>query len=318
MRNVHSHARTKELKLHVAGCFSSTSQARAIRLEDLPKRSEPQALLMCSPSQFTVIDVKNAFMKGNINKTNLELATRQWKALRQTFEKLGHHVDVIRVAAGREDMVFTANSVLLGKGASGHKFVVAANMVHDSRRKEIPYFERWFAARGYRVLKLEGKTWLSPYFEGQGDSLWHPGLQLLWGGWGHRSELRAFEELCKLIDVPILTIKLVHPNFYHLDTALCPLDKQTVMYYPKAFNAAGNDLIQHFFKNAIAISDADAFNFACNALALGKHVVIQKGSSRTCAQLRQHGFTPVEVETSEFMKSGGSVSCLKMLTYEGK
>jgi N-dimethylarginine dimethylaminohydrolase len=256
-------------------------------------------------------------MEGNIHKTSLELATQQWKALKQTFEKLGHHVDVIREAANREDMVFTANSVLLGKGTDEHKFVVAANMVHDSRKKEIPHFERWFASRGYRVLKLKGKTWLPPCFEGQGDALWHPTVQLLWGGWGHRSELKAFEELCELIKAPIFTVKLVHPNFYHLDTAFCPLDKETVMYYPKAFNTAGNELILQYFKNVIAVSDADAFNFACNALALDKHVVIQKGSSRTCAQLRQHGFIPVEVETSEFMKSGGSVSCLKMLTYEG-
>jgi len=52
---------------------------------------------------------------------------------------------------------------------------------------------------------------------------------------------------------------------------------------------------------------------ACNAASFfGKTVVIQKGAETTVGKLRTSGFEVIEVETSEFMKSGGSVYCLKM------
>jgi N-dimethylarginine dimethylaminohydrolase len=41
-------------------------------------------------------------------------------------------------------------------------------------------------------------------------------------------------------------------------------------------------------------------------------IVIQKGSNKLTQRLRQSGFTLHEVETSEFMKAGGSVFCMKM------
>jgi N-dimethylarginine dimethylaminohydrolase len=40
-------------------------------------------------------------------------------------------------------------------------------------------------------------------------------------------------------------------------------------------------------------------------------VLIQKGSADTVDALKQRGLDVFEVETSEFMKSGGSVFCLK-------
>jgi N-dimethylarginine dimethylaminohydrolase len=43
--------------------------------------------------------------------------------------------------------------------------------------------------------------------------------------------------------------------------------------------------------------------------------VLQKGSASACADLRRLGFKPVEVDTSEFMKSGGSVFCMKQVVY---
>ena len=348
--NPHYTSAIKKLLPPTAGCFSTVAQARGIKLDELPRRLEPQTILMCDPQQFRIIDVKNAFMEGNINRTSTNKAVQQWNSVRSVFDRLGYHVEVVRSRAEREDMVFTANQVLLGADEGRHgsansvrhnlvykfagKYVVLANMVHPSRRKEIPYFEKWFAAHGYRIIKLHGqrnigisgseftdagitakKNRPSPYFEGQGDALWHPGVQLLWGGWGHRTELAAHQQLCELINVPIVTLHLVHPKFYHLDTAFCPLDMHAVMYYPKAFDIHGNELIRHFFKNVIVVNDADAENFACNALPLGKNVILQKGSNRVCAHLRQHGFKPIEVDTSEFMKSGGSVSCLKMLIY---
>lgn len=291
--------------------INSLAEAKNIRLAELPKRDEPKKILMCDAEHFKVVDIKNAFMEGHVNTVDCAAAKRQWLELKATFEKIGYPVEVVASAAELEDMVFTANQVLLGKNADG-AFVVPAQMVYPSRRKEVPYFEDWFKKRNYRLLPLKTKDL---FFEGQGDALWHPGRQLLWAGFGHRTDEKVYAELTEILQLPIATLKLVHPSFYHLDTAFSPLDEQSVMVYPQAFEEKGLELIRHYFVNVLEVNDHDANNFACNALAMGKKVVLQKGSNDICDKLRQFGFEPVEVDTSEFMKSGGSVSCLKMPIY---
>lgn len=282
-----------------------------LNLEAIPARPEPTAILMCAPTHFQIIDCKNPFMQGQANLCDVELAKRQWQELKKTFEKLGRVVHELPAQAGLEDMVFSANQVLPGTTVDGTHFVVVSNMVHESRQREVPHYEQWFSRHGYRILRLSDRV----RFEGQGDAIWHPSKQILWGGYGHRSQRAAYEEIALQLDVPVLLLELVNDKFYHLDTAFCAIDSQSVLIYPKAFSAQGLELIHRMFATVIEICDADADNFAGNALALGRNVVLQAGSAQTCRDLRASGFTPIEVDTSEFMKSGGSVFCLKMMVY---
>jgi N-dimethylarginine dimethylaminohydrolase len=154
-----------------------------------------------------------------------------------------------------------------------------------------------------------------PGFEGHGDAIWHPGKQLLWLGYGNRTEARAGELLSTMLDVPVVMLQLATPTFYHLDTCFAALDQQTVLIYPRAFSDESLRLIKRFFANVIEVSEKDAFNFAGNAVALKRNVILQKGSSETVRDLRLAGFQPIEVDTSEYMKSGGSAFCMKMMVY---
>ena len=36
---------------------------------------------------------------------------------------------------------------------------------------------------------------------------------------------------------PVISLRLVDPRFYHLDTALAALDDANIIYYPAAFSA---------------------------------------------------------------------------------
>ena len=57
--------------------------------------------------------------------------------------------------------------------------------------------------------------------------------------------------------------------------------------------------------------------FSLNAHAFDAHgtktAILQKGSAITVDVLKQEGYNVVEIETGEFMKSGGSVFCMKMM-----
>jgi N-dimethylarginine dimethylaminohydrolase len=217
-------------------------------------------------------------------------------------------------AEGLEDMVFAANQVLPGLDANGRPYVLLSRMRHPSRRKEVTIYRDWFEHQGYVVIELSEEA---GYFEGQGDAIWHPGKQLLWGGYGQRTTLRAYAEISERLSVPVITLALVHPSFYHLDTCFCVLSSDAALYFPDAFDEDGRALLASMFPRLIEVCEDEATRFlACNAHAVdGKTVILQRGAADTIERLRAEGFCAVEVETDEFLKSGGSVFCMKMMIY---
>lgn len=294
--------------------IDSLDQFSALDFAKLAPRREPDKALMCSPEHFRVIDVKNPYMEGNAGAIDHEKARAQWEALKATFERLGYPVEVIPGAEGCEDMVFAANQTLPGLDADEKPYVLLSNMRHPSRQKEVPYFRDWFEARGYQILSLPNTEML---LEGQGDALWHPGKKLIWGGYGHRTDRSTYDVVSSMLGVPVIALKLVTDKFYHLDTCLSLINETTAMAVPEAFDAEGLAMLRRAFPDLIEIPESEALDcFAGNALALGgKHVIMHPGASRTVAQLRAKGLDVVEVDTSEFMKSGGSVFCMKMMIY---
>jgi N-dimethylarginine dimethylaminohydrolase len=94
------------------------------------------------------------------------------------------------------------------------------------------------------------------------------------------------------------------------------------MLFPGAFTQEDLSGIKKMFKNLILVSeDEAAHGFALNAHVIINHdskrkiALIQKGSSNTIAQLKEYGFEVIEADTSEYIKSGGSVFCMKMMLY---
>ncbi len=292
--------------------ITNLEAAKTIDLRKILDRPEPQSILMCPPTYFEVKDVKNSFMQDNLGKVNIESARRQWEDLRDTFIKLGKQVFIIDAVPELEDMVFSANQVLPGFNKT--PYVLLSHMRHTSRKKEVLYYQDWFKKKGYEILELDSQDLL---FEGQGDAIWHPAKQMLWGGYGHRTSLAAYQEIAVKLSVPVIALELHTSDFYHLDTCFCVLDPNTVLIYSEAFTKEGLKLIHHFFPRVMEVPAEDAYKtFACNALSLNyKHVVIQQGAKATNEKLYHAGFEVVEVDTSEFIKSGGSVFCLKMMVY---
>ncbi|HEX8549018.1 MAG TPA: arginine deiminase family protein [Cytophagaceae bacterium] len=289
----------------------------------IESRQEPTKVLMCTPDCFEVIDVKNPYMKGNTGLINKSKAHEQWHAIKRFYQllvtagQLEKYVE-IKGAVGCEDMVFAANQTLPWRFPDGSKKVILSKMKHPSRQKEVPFFKELFIKKGYEILELETAS----HFEGMGDTIPHSGKQLLYGGYGHRSDLKAYEEISQLLDVKIILLELIDEKFYHLDTCFLPLDEDTLMLYPGAFTEDGLATLTKTFKHIIEIPLHEAENgFALNAHVIScsksqsKHVLIQKGNEYTIAQLKALNFKVTETETSEFMKSGGSVFCMKMMLY---
>ena len=300
--------------LNKRSIISNPDEAKSLQLDSCDFRKIPNAILMCKPTYFEVKDVKNPFMKGHLEGVDKELATKQWQDLKEKLEKTEIKVSTISGVKNLEDMVFTANQVLVGVSNEGTKYVLPGRMKHESRRLEVPHYIRWFKNNGYEVKdSLADQT--NHLFEGHGDAIWHPETMLLWGGYGHRTSKESYYHISAQTNVPIILLELVDSTYYHLDTCFCTLDKETVMIYPKAFSQTGLELISSYFKTVLEVEPEEASNFACNALAIGKNIFIQKNNPKICQKVNQLGFNSIEVDTSEFMKSGGSVFCLTLDFY---
>jgi len=282
-------------------------------LESLRQMPLPTTMLMCPPEYFDVIDVKNPHMEGNVGSVDTTKARQQWEEVRSAFIASGASVELINPEPGREDMVFCANQTFVGLDANNEKLCLLSQMKHPSRQAEVEAFSKWFAANGYRVENVPIKVG----FEGSGDAIWHPGRALVWGGCGFRTQPEVYEHISEFFGVPVIRLPLRSDRFYHLDTCFCAIDEGTVLIHADSLTPEGIDMIRSVFANVIEC-DANEANdgMACNATAIGgKHVVIQKGSPKVVGTLRDLGYTVHEVETSEYLKSGGSVFCMKMYVF---
>jgi N-dimethylarginine dimethylaminohydrolase len=251
--------------------------------------------LMCPPDYFAVEYAINPWMDPG-QPSDAALAMRQWHVLRETFTRLGHTVHIIDPVPGLPDMVFAANGATVIGGR-----VLGARFRYPQRAPEGEAYLAWFTRGGYRPTAPRSVN------EGEGDIVF-AGRAIL-AGHGYRTDPAVAAELEALFGLPVLSLRLVDPRFYHLDTALCVLDADSAAYYPAAFDDASRALLTSHFATLIEAKDEDAEVLGLNAISDGQHVVLPAQATGLAAQVAEKGFEPVPVDMSEFRKAGGGPKC---------
>ncbi len=272
----------------------------------------PTRTLMVDPEFFDIEYAINPHMKddrGNLNQIDKPRAFHQWSELKSTFEKLGLEVLTLKGESGLPDMVFCANQTFPFLQDGKLNFVLST-MQSEHRRPEVKAFAEWAQNNNVDVVKP-----MDLQFEGMGDALWDYESDRLFGGYGFRTSLDVYGDLEKITQKEITTFELKNENFYHLDTCLAILNSKTAAYVKSAFTEQGLQTLAQSFDNLIEVPIDEATNLlACNMCTPnGQDVIIQSGSNETIAALQSAGFKVHEVDTSEFIKSGGSVFCMKQL-----
>ena len=260
--------------------------------------------LMCPPTHYDVDYVINPWMEGNVHRSAKAVAAAQWQQLQGVLA--GHaQVEQLQPQPGLPDLVFTANA-----GVVVDDSVVLARFFHPERQGEEPWFQQWFESQGYRVTLLPADL----PFEGAGDALLDRSGGWLWAGYGFRSELAAHPLLAEALAVEVLSLRLMDERFYHLDTCFCPLSDGTLLYYPPAFDFYSNRLIETRVPAAkrLVVGEADALAFACNAVNVGRSVILNQASAGLRHQLETRGYEVLETPLSEFLKAGGAAKCLTL------
>ena len=275
-----------------------------IQTEDQPeirpeRRPTGRSVLMCRPEHFTVVYRINPWMNP-AEPTDTSLALTQWQALYETYVGLGFDVQLIDPVEGLPDMVYAANGGFVIDGiAYGAKFT------HPERQPEGPAYMDWFREAGFDVRVPEEIN------EGEGDFLL-VGETIL-AGTGFRSDSLSHVELGRIAGREIVTLRLVDPSFYHLDTAIAVLDptpgQEHIAYLPGAFDEASVSVLRERYPDAIIVNETDAAVLGLNSFSDGHNVVIASRAADFERQLREHGYNPIGVDLSELLRGGGGVKC---------
>jgi len=285
---------------------TSTSTPAATHAGTTPATTDrtptQRTILMCRPDHFTVSYRINPWMHPE-NPTDTSLAVQQWQRLHDIYLDLGFTVELIAPIEGLPDMVYAANGGFTLDGiAYGAKFT------YPERQPEGPAYMQWFGENGFRVADPVETN------EGEGDILLVGDVIL--AGTGFRTGTASHRELASVFDREVLTLNLINPSFYHLDTAIAVLDpepiaggRQNIAYLESAFDAPSLAMLRERFPDAILATEEDAAVLGLNSYSDGSTVVISSRAKDFEAQLRERGYTPVGVDLSELLLGGGGVKC---------
>lgn len=263
-------------------------------------QSGPPRILMCPPDHYGIFYEINPWMNRQI-KADPVKARNQWDRLVETLNDLGVQVDVLEPHPGLPDLVFTANAGLV----YGDRFL-SAHFRHEVRQGETPIFDQWFQEHGYRVERLPEDR----YFEGAGDALFCG--ETLFAGYRIRSDAGGMQMLGQQLNVHVLPLELVDDRYYHLDTCFCPLSPTEALFYPGAFDEYGRSVLKAYVPTLIEATAEEAARFSCNAVVVGRTVILNQTASDLIAKLERHGYQTRPLDLTEFIKSGGSAKCLTL------
>ncbi|GMT06173.1 hypothetical protein PENTCL1PPCAC_28347, partial [Pristionchus entomophagus] len=263
-------------------------------------------ILMVRPTHFEVRYAINPWMDPVSKPVNRELAMTQWNTLKETIEEVGGVVQIMESenAPDWPDIVFAANAATV----RGNKAYLA-NFLHPERKGEREFYKAWFEANGFETC---GRTDIA--FEGAGDALWcGKNYSRLFAGVGPRTDIRALPDLAKQLDdesgFKVIGCKLIDPRFYHIDVAFCPLSDELALWFPGAFDP----VTQHNMKNEgvelVPVTAEDAGFFSCNAVVVGKNVIMNHTTTRVAKTIEKIGYNPIFIDMGEFIKAGGSSKC---------
>ncbi len=271
------------------------------RRRAVERRASLRHYVMTPPRFFAVDYAINPWM-DTTTPVDSAVALSQWQRLQDVYLQLGHSVELVAPVPGLPDMVYAANGALIIDGTA-----LVARFKYPQRQQESAAYGAWLQSQGFDPVYAQHVN------EGQGDLL--PVGDIILAGYGFRTALRAHSEVAGVFNRRVISLELIDPRFYHLDTALTVLDDTTIAYYPPAFSYVSRAHLKTLFPDAIMVDSADAYAFGLNAVSDGRNVILPAAAAGFAEQLSGAGFQPIGVEMPELLKGGGSVKCCTLEVY---
>jgi N-dimethylarginine dimethylaminohydrolase len=284
----------------ITGSLSSPSVSG---FSPLPHFHRP-TYLMCPPEWYDVDYVINPWMAGNLHRPSRDTAFMQWKGLYQELRRIAD-VRLLHAREGSPDMVFVAHAALVQ-----HGLAAVSSFAHPQRQTEEQPLRQWLQEAGFLLWETPRET----SFEGEGDALFDANGGHLWAAHGVRTCQISHRHVADAWHVPVISLHLVDPRFYHLDLCFAPLSGGYLLYFPDAFDAASLDKIKAAYTadKRIAVSELEATQFGCNVINVGQNILMGTVGTDLAGRLRERGFEVTELQLGEFERGGGAAKSLAL------
>ncbi|MDA8791635.1 arginine deiminase-related protein [Bacteriovoracaceae bacterium] len=259
----------------------------------------PKQILMVKPNNFRIDYVINKHMNKEA-KVDINKALFQWGEVKNTYESLGFKVIEMLDQPEYPDMVFCANTLFTYPDG-----MLLSQMKHEERRGEVDIISS--------QLNRKNKTKITKNFEAMGDLLWCYQTEELFGGYGFRTSEETYDQIEEILNYKIIRLHLINDNYYHLDTCLSIINEKTALIVESAFDKIGLEILRSKFSQLIYVDENEALKYlACNAHCPdGMNVLVESRAIKLRAKLDRLGFKTIGLETGDFLKSGGSIFCMK-------
>lgn len=287
--------------------MSSTSLLQGTNPNQQPSHLAPPhfdtpTYLMCPPQFYDVNYVLNPWMAGNLHRPSRDLAFAQWRELYRQMQRVAD-VRLIPAVEGSPDMVFVGHGAVVQ-----HGIAAVSSFALPQRQVEEAPLRAWLETHGFLIWNTPRET----AFEGEGDALFDAAGGHLWAAHGVRTCQHCHRHVADAWHVPVTSLHLIDPRFFHLDTCFAPLQGGYLLYYPAAFDGPSQAAIEAAYPadRRIAVSEADATGFACNAINIGRTILMNRVGDELTERLTSLGFEVVALDLSEFLRGGGAAKSL--------
>ncbi|MBP3950406.1 dimethylarginine dimethylaminohydrolase family protein [Bacillus suaedae] len=256
-----------------------------------------EQVVLCEPKFMTIRDVINETQKKFKDEgIHIELAMRQHKEFVKQLKK--HGVDVVLLSPVKlfPEQVFTRDIGF----TIGHTIFVA-EMAHKIRQGEEDLLKSWLKNEKLSYYNLIGDMIEGGDVVIDGDKIFV--------GLSNRTNQNAIDHLKRIMpEKEVITIPFTE-KYLHLDCVFNIISPTEALYFPGAFTKKELDVLRTHY-DLIEVSEEEQFTLGTNVLSIGdKKIFSLPVNNNVNKELTKRGYTVIEVDITEIIKSGGSFRC---------
>jgi N-dimethylarginine dimethylaminohydrolase len=317
---------TKEVKMRlVKSQQAEVSREPVLNHQLNPTKLDKPAFLLNIPFSYSADTPNNVWMeelKSEERVINTKKAVRQFLELYH-FLAAESLICILPTPANcdLQDLVFTANLGVVLHHLDDRNTVIISNFSTEPRVRETNVGLSFFESMGYSARVCPFK------FEGEAE-LKHLRDNVYVGGYGTRSEQKAYTWMEENFDMHVITLNQIDPYLYHLDCTIFPINRDNALVCTEMYTKREIAQIEKQ-TNIIDVSADDCYAGICNSVRLQNSILnashihdLKPGTELYNGEIAKNrrlediavqlGFEVSYFNLSEYQKGGALLSCMVM------
>ncbi|KAB2336643.1 N(G),N(G)-dimethylarginine dimethylaminohydrolase [Cytobacillus depressus] len=236
----------------------------------------------------------NGLTTSDLGKPIFEKALIQHDAYIEALKKCGVEITVLPENSEFPDSTFVEDTAVLTE-----EFAVVTNPGAESRNREIDEMEPVLKRFYKKIYYIEAPGTLEGGDILQIEDHFYIGIST-------RTNLEGAEQLKQILESENYKATIVKlEKFFHLKTGVTYIGNGTVLV---AGEFTDHDAFNSYYKIIVSAEE----EYAANCIRVNDYVIIPSGYPETKKNIENAGYQTIEVDTSEYRKIDGGLSCLSL------